>query len=108
MVWNWKSHEGSLHGAFLDGKIKSKTGERITSNKDRIKATLKSGFYLRGCWTLKWGRMKHNGYSVTQEGNTGHGTHPGQRDSMRLCHATAERKSFSRGMVQQSFYIVNY
>lgn len=50
MVWNWKSHEGSLHGAFLDGKIKSKTGERITSNKDRIKATLKSGFYLRGCW----------------------------------------------------------
>lgn len=45
LVWNWKSHDRSLHGAILNGKVKQK----VTPNKDGIRVTHKSGFYLGGC-----------------------------------------------------------
>lgn len=46
LVWNWKSHDRSLHGAILNGKVKQK----VTPNKDGIRVTHKSGFYLGGVW----------------------------------------------------------
>ena len=42
--------------------------------------------------SLKQGRMKHNGYCMTQEGNTGHGTHSrtaGQHETLS-CYCRKE------------------
>lgn len=39
-------------GASFSDKVKQKTGlgKSIPPNKDRVRVTLKSGFYLRRCW----------------------------------------------------------
>lgn len=50
--FSWSRTGNPMRGHFMGAssmiRSNQKIGERITPSKDRIKATLKSGFYLRG------------------------------------------------------------